>query len=324
MATRIQVRRDTAENWTNNNPTLADGEIGFETNTGLFKIGANNTAWTSLAYAQVAGPTGPVGEVGLTGAPGENGMNGAPGDNGLSAYEIWLNLGNSGSEQDFIDSLAGEDGVAGVDGLNGANGAAGAAGAAGENGLGYNLEVPAVYWAYVPGGPRRTTVSWKASDGLGAFVIGSRVRATLIADPTKYVEGTLVNISANLYGSGPEPLYGVYFGETDTNTTGYSLSATLGSYDDSPNWTISVAGEVGTPANIQQLVLSYGASSPNTNSGNWTNNAGTPSVSGTLGFPDQYSQQFTIEKTSETSVIEINFDAVFDIAFNQNLGWGSS
>jgi hypothetical protein len=51
MATRIQLRRDTAENWTNNNPTLAEGEIGFETDTGLFKIGANNTAWNLLDYS---------------------------------------------------------------------------------------------------------------------------------------------------------------------------------------------------------------------------------------------------------------------------------
>jgi hypothetical protein len=54
MATRIQVRRDSAANWTSNNPTLADGEIGFETDTGLFKIGTNNTSWASLEYAQVS------------------------------------------------------------------------------------------------------------------------------------------------------------------------------------------------------------------------------------------------------------------------------
>jgi hypothetical protein len=59
MATKIQVRRDTAANWTANDPTLSDGEIGFETDTGLFKIGKSNTAWTSLDYAQVAGPDGP-------------------------------------------------------------------------------------------------------------------------------------------------------------------------------------------------------------------------------------------------------------------------
>ena len=45
----IQVRRDTAANWTSTNPTLAAGEMGFETDTGKLKIGNGSTAWTSLA-----------------------------------------------------------------------------------------------------------------------------------------------------------------------------------------------------------------------------------------------------------------------------------
>lgn len=46
----IQVRRDTAAAWTSANTTLATGEIGFETDTGKFKVG-NGTAWTALPYA---------------------------------------------------------------------------------------------------------------------------------------------------------------------------------------------------------------------------------------------------------------------------------
>lgn len=46
----IQVRRGTAAEWTAGNPTLAVGEIGFETDTGKFKIGTGSTAWTSLLY----------------------------------------------------------------------------------------------------------------------------------------------------------------------------------------------------------------------------------------------------------------------------------
>jgi hypothetical protein len=50
MADRIQVRRDTAANWTSANPTLAQGEIGYETDTDKVKIGDGTTAWTSLGY----------------------------------------------------------------------------------------------------------------------------------------------------------------------------------------------------------------------------------------------------------------------------------
>ena len=54
MAQQIQIRRDTAANWTSANPILASGEIGFETDTGRFKIGNGSTAWTSRSYAAPA------------------------------------------------------------------------------------------------------------------------------------------------------------------------------------------------------------------------------------------------------------------------------
>lgn len=50
---QIQVRRDTAANWTSTNPTLAAGELGLETDTLKIKVGTGSTAWTSLDYAKV-------------------------------------------------------------------------------------------------------------------------------------------------------------------------------------------------------------------------------------------------------------------------------
>jgi hypothetical protein len=57
MAATIKIRRDTAANWTSSNPILSLGEIGFETNTGKLKIGDGSTAWNSLSYQLVTGPT---------------------------------------------------------------------------------------------------------------------------------------------------------------------------------------------------------------------------------------------------------------------------
>lgn len=51
MATQIQLRRDTAANWASTNPVLGQGEPGFETDTGGFKIGDGTTNWNSLAHA---------------------------------------------------------------------------------------------------------------------------------------------------------------------------------------------------------------------------------------------------------------------------------
>jgi hypothetical protein len=50
MADIIQIRRDTATNWTSANPTLAQGELGLETDTSKIKAGDGSTAWTSLGY----------------------------------------------------------------------------------------------------------------------------------------------------------------------------------------------------------------------------------------------------------------------------------
>jgi hypothetical protein len=50
MATRMQQRRGTAEQWTSANPVLAAGEIGFETDTNQFKMGDGTTTWANLSY----------------------------------------------------------------------------------------------------------------------------------------------------------------------------------------------------------------------------------------------------------------------------------
>ena len=50
MTTRIKLRRDTAANWTTNNPILAAGEPGLETDTGRTKFGDGTTAWADLSY----------------------------------------------------------------------------------------------------------------------------------------------------------------------------------------------------------------------------------------------------------------------------------
>jgi hypothetical protein len=50
MSTRMQQRRGTSSQWTSANPLLASGEIGFETNTGKFKIGDGTQYWNDLGY----------------------------------------------------------------------------------------------------------------------------------------------------------------------------------------------------------------------------------------------------------------------------------
>lgn len=50
MATQIKLRRDTYQNWYDNNPVLGLAEPGFDTTNKKLKIGDGATAWRSLAY----------------------------------------------------------------------------------------------------------------------------------------------------------------------------------------------------------------------------------------------------------------------------------
>jgi hypothetical protein len=62
----------------------------------------------------------------LQGEKGDKGDKGDKGEVGLSAYQIWLNLGNSGSESEFIEALTvtspAAQGIAGPQGPSGLNG----------------------------------------------------------------------------------------------------------------------------------------------------------------------------------------------------------
>ena len=71
MAVKVQFRRGTAAEWSAANPVLAQGEAGYEYDTGRFKIGNGVLAWSSLSYSSgVQGPSGPAGSTGATGPTG--------------------------------------------------------------------------------------------------------------------------------------------------------------------------------------------------------------------------------------------------------------
>lgn len=50
MADRIQQRRDTAARWTQFNPILLEGEVGYELDTDQYKVGNGVNAWNDLPY----------------------------------------------------------------------------------------------------------------------------------------------------------------------------------------------------------------------------------------------------------------------------------
>lgn len=60
LSVRIALRSGKATDWTTNNPVLLAGEIGYELDTGLLKIGDGVKAWKELSYfkGDVAGIEG--------------------------------------------------------------------------------------------------------------------------------------------------------------------------------------------------------------------------------------------------------------------------
>jgi hypothetical protein len=55
MATRIQMRRGTTSEWNSADPTLNEGELGYNSTLGQLKVGDGDTPWSELDYIVSAG-----------------------------------------------------------------------------------------------------------------------------------------------------------------------------------------------------------------------------------------------------------------------------
>lgn len=127
MAFTFKLRRGSAAEWTADNPTLAAGEPGLETDTGKFKIGDGGAAWSVLPYYL----TEPLIEALITAMLQDAVLEGVE---GASAYDVAVANGFVGTEEDWLETLVGAQGPAGSNGTNGTNGTNGAPGADGEDG----------------------------------------------------------------------------------------------------------------------------------------------------------------------------------------------
>lgn len=96
------------------------GDSAYEIAVANGFIGTETEWLASLKGEQ--GETGPQGIKGDTGPQGVQGENGTDGENGLSAYEIALNNGFSGTEAEWLASLKGERGEDGIKGSTGEKG----------------------------------------------------------------------------------------------------------------------------------------------------------------------------------------------------------
>ena len=115
--------------------TGTQGDKGDQGDVGLSAyqvwLSPDNTGTEADYLASLVGDAGPQGATGPQGLQGPKGDQGNTGTDGLSAYQVWINAGNSGAEADYLASLVG---VAGTQGLKGDAGPQGATGSQGDTG----------------------------------------------------------------------------------------------------------------------------------------------------------------------------------------------
>jgi hypothetical protein len=103
--------------------SVADNGDGSLTFTYL-----DGSTYTTSPLTGLTGPQGPQGEQGPQGVAGANGQD------GVSAYEIWLAEGNTGTEADFLADITGSQGIQGEQGPIGLTGPQGEQGPIGLTG----------------------------------------------------------------------------------------------------------------------------------------------------------------------------------------------
>jgi hypothetical protein len=118
----VKVKRATAARWTSQNPVLAAGEIGYETDTRKMKLGDGTSSWTQLSYlvAEGAGAAGQAATIRIGTVTTLNYNASATVVNsgtssaavldfgiprGKSVYEYAVEGGYEGTEQEFGDLI---------------------------------------------------------------------------------------------------------------------------------------------------------------------------------------------------------------------------
>ncbi len=86
MAVKIQIRRGTATEWTNENPVLMIGEMGIDTTNNQFRIGDGTNNWDDLPIAGMSAGTTMTGNIDFDGYKAFNLI--------LEDYKETVNTGN--------------------------------------------------------------------------------------------------------------------------------------------------------------------------------------------------------------------------------------
>ena len=253
---QLQIRRDTAANWFTQNPILASGEIGINTDTYQYKIGNGTQPWNLLPYAGFQGITGPTGisvsnGTGSTGSTGSRGSTGDTGPTGIGS------TGPTGPTRTGITgftgltgtSITGPTGVTGGTGPTGMTGSTGLSytGTTGPTGIGFTGPQGVVSSVTGPTGPSTTGLTGPAGIGGVGTVTRGYVVNTLTSAPALFGTINQTNFPSTI---------GIWTVTNSTLTLQLDFSANIGTQYLPPNISGILSWSNGSVLNTQ--MISYG------------------------------------------------------------------
>ena len=233
---QLSLRGDTLARWTSFNPVLADREIVLEKDTGQFKVGDGVTAYLSLPYGGLVGPTGPQGvSLNVKGSVATVGDLPPTGNVVNDAYIVQAS-GNlyvwNGTAWVDVGKIVGPTGPTGPTGATGPTGPTGSTGATGPTG----------------------------ADGTASSVAGP----TGPAGPTVYPAAGVAVSTGTAWDTSKTTPSGDIVGTTDTQTI---TAKTLGNYTETVFAVVDGVGAVLNPDNGPIQTWTLGASRTPTQSG---------------------------------------------------------
>jgi hypothetical protein len=215
----LQLRHGTGADWAAVNPVLAVGELGYETDTGLFKIGTGLTGWNSLPYGGLRGATGPTGPTGATGATGATGPMGLTGPTGFTGSTGPLGTGPTGP--------TGQTGPTGAAGINGVS-------------SGLVLFMDSAGGAY----PQTGTLSSEPNLGTQTTITATNVTNQNDVLLATFTEAAGINTTTVIQGGYWD--FSIYFGSNTTAGVSFYASAYYVDADGVSNPTVIQEGTLGT------------------------------------------------------------------------------
>lgn len=285
-------------------PLPSSGNVSDAYNIGSYLFVSNGDQWVNMGAI-----VGPKGDKGDKGNPGQDGEDGTDGADGLSAYQIWLNQGNIGTEDDFLAFLKGEQGEQGLKGDQGDQGTQGVQGPPGEGlnivgiinseselpatakaGTGYLVGPNEYLYVWIPTTPTSDTGTWEnvgVLTGKSIVAQGSIPSAADLPPAPEYGAAYLTADTGNLY------IYTLNFDRTEGYVDMGSIKGQKGDKgNDGTNGTNGTNGVNGStwfvqatnPTNAQGVVGDYAFNTVTgdvfrkTATTTWTNIGTLPSV----------------------------------------------